>query len=69
MWTSEDQLLDLLGRHRGPLKYLDIGDVVLKAGTWNSFFERLKGFIAGSLITVERFRLGGECLQSHPLPC
>jgi hypothetical protein len=36
----------------------------LKAGTWHSFFERLKGFVAGSLITVERFRLGGECLVS-----
>ncbi|KIM92714.1 hypothetical protein OIDMADRAFT_149994 [Oidiodendron maius Zn] len=65
IWTSEDQLLDLLGRHQGSLKYLDIGDVVLKEGTWLSFFKRLKTLIAGSLVAAERFQLGGEYLASQ----
>ena len=69
IWTSEDQLLDLLVRHRGTLKYLDIGDVVLKEGTWHSFFERLKTLVADSLITAEGFQLGGECLALRAEHC
>lgn len=65
IWTSEGQLLDLLGRHQGSLKYLDIGNVVLKEGTWRSFFEKLKMLVVGSLISAERFQLGGECLASR----
>jgi hypothetical protein len=64
IWTSEGQLLDLLSRHRGSLKYLDLGDVVLKKGTWRSFFKRLKKLVADSHITARRFQLGGDCLAS-----
>jgi hypothetical protein len=64
IWTSEDELLDLVYRHRGSLNYLEIGDVVLKKGTWRSFFEKLKALITNSFITVERFQLGGGCLAS-----
>lgn len=64
IWTSEDQLLDLLARHRASLKYLDIGDIVLKEGSWRSLFEGLKTLVADIRITSRRFQLGGDCLAS-----
>jgi len=60
VWTSEDQLLDLIGRHTKTLDYLEIADVVLKEGTWKSFFERLRSLVMGSLITSEKCQLSGS---------
>ena len=64
IWASEAQLLDLLGRHRASLEYLDIGDIVLKEGSWRSLFEGLKILVADIGITAGRFQLGGDCLAS-----
>jgi hypothetical protein len=42
------------------LEYLEIADVVLKEGTWRSFFEGLRPLVMNSLITAERCQLSGS---------
>lgn len=68
VWTSEDGLLDLLARHRGTLQYLEMCSVVLKEGTWDVFFQRLRALIRGSLLTRDTFKLSG-CLVSRAPQC
>jgi hypothetical protein len=60
VWTSEDQLVDLLSRHRRTLQSLEIGDLVLKGGTWPSFFTKLKSLAQeGDLVSADGFELSG----------
>lgn len=56
MLTSEDELLDLLLRHKDSLRRLSLSYIYLQQGSWTSFLER----IGGKLPKLKKIKLRGD---------
>jgi hypothetical protein len=58
--TSQIELEGLIDRHRYCVQQLKLSDIVLKTGSWPSFFNNLRVILEHSQLSPESFHLSGH---------
>jgi len=70
LWTSEDELMDFIGRH--PIQQIALRNITLFSGSWESFRRRIQAMLTRPLHSVTCITVGGieiafdKAVTSHP---